>query len=181
MKTIMWKQSQQQCLKMNSLQSQHGKDFELGGLINQNYTALVTAVQQLYLFVVHCLTSRRACFLSGPNFCWHLPVPEIKNEINSLCNESNKLATMFTFSSFLSPFSSEVTASLSALTTSAGDFCDFPNRGILIPIRWEKAAISNTGDRPPDTAITRKSWKESRKLWGTVLITSPRLFTSQKC
>ena len=36
-----------------------------------------------------------------------------------------------TFSSFLSPFSNEVTASFKALTTSAGDFVDFPNKGIL--------------------------------------------------
>ena len=40
--------------------------------------------------------------------------------------------SLLTFSSFLSPFSKEVTASFNAFTTSAGDFCDFPNKGILI-------------------------------------------------
>lgn len=41
------------------------------------------------------------------------------------------LTSSWAFSAFLSPRSNELTASFSAFTNSAGDFCDFPNNGML--------------------------------------------------
>uniref|UniRef100_A0A2M4C827 Putative secreted protein n=1 Tax=Anopheles marajoara TaxID=58244 RepID=A0A2M4C827_9DIPT len=42
------------------------------------------------------------------------------------------LTSSCAFSAFLSPRSSEATASLSAFTSSCGLFCDFPNSGIVL-------------------------------------------------
>lgn len=44
----------------------------------------------------------------------------------------------YTFSTFLSPRSKALTASFRALTTSAGLFCDFPNRGIFPNLQVRK-------------------------------------------
>lgn len=118
----------------DSLRNQHGTSSGWAALGDQSCTVLGTAEQPQCHSGVHYLKCHKACSLSAAGFYLHLLGPRCKTHSTncfSLMAVTRSDVTI-TFSSFLSPFSKEVTASFNALTTSAGDFCDFPNKGILI-------------------------------------------------
>lgn len=65
-----------------------------------------------------------------------------------------------TFSAFLSPLSKAFTASLSAFTTSAGLFCDLPNKGMIqmqmVTINARTSHLSlHSGIRKPTACKTK--------------------------
>uniref|UniRef100_A0A2M3ZLL2 Secreted peptide n=1 Tax=Anopheles braziliensis TaxID=58242 RepID=A0A2M3ZLL2_9DIPT len=71
------------------------------------------------------------------------------------------LTSSCAFSAFLSPRSSEATASLSAFTSSCGLFCDLPNSGIVVRCGFRSGAAQNVSFVLEDLRVRVGWWKES--------------------
>lgn len=140
---------------------------ELVAAANCYYTIPVTVAQPHNLFVVQNRKFHTAYFWWEPNgsktkIGWisagysMLTILLIRILLLFLLTKF-LLTSSCAFSAFLSPRSNEFTASLRAFTNSAGDFCDFPNNGIIywawtssesyLQIDWRNNSAANDKSR----------------------------------
>lgn len=83
------------------------------------------------------------------------------------------LTSSWAFSAFLSPRSSELTASFSAFTNSAGLFCDFPNSGIVMEL--QVVACTSTIDNEFTTVRSNLKHRHTDTEWPAKIVTVYKL------
>lgn len=72
------------------------------------------------------------------------------------------LTSSCAFSAFLSPRSSELTASLSAFTNSAGLFWDLPNNGILLSVLCGVCVVDSPNKQYARTILLRPAMRDTQ-------------------